>query len=403
MDDIIVIGAGQAGAALCSKLREIGFEGGVTLVGAEPVPPYQRPPLSKKYLLGEIAPERMFLRPEAFYAERDIALRLGTPAAAIDPGARQVTLADGTVLDYGTLALTAGASARRLPAEIGGDLPGVYTMRTLADADALAPECRPGRHMLVIGGGYIGLEAAAVAATLGLRVTLLEGGPRLLSRVAAPETAEWFCALHRAHGVEICLDACVARLDAQDGRFARAELADGRRIDADFAVVGIGIDPATRLAQDAGLALDDGIAVDELGRTSAPSVFAAGDCASFPHHGARVRLESVPNAIEHAEATAAAMLGGTEPYVARPWFWSDQYDVKLQIAGLNHGYDHVVVRDDGASRAHWYFAGSRLLSVDAMNSPRAYMVAKRMIEAGQSPDPGRVADPSVPLKTLMTD
>lgn len=401
MTDIVVIGAGQAGSALCAKLRELGHEGELTLVGEEPVPPYQRPPLSKKYMLGDMALERMFLRPEAFYADRDIALRLGVRAEGIDTGARRVALSDGTRLAYDALALTTGAPPLRLPAAIGGNLPGVHTMRTLADADALAAECVPGRHMLVIGGGYIGLEAAAVAASRGLKVTLVEQAPRILARVAATETADWFRDLHTGHGVDIVEGTGVARLVARDGRVGGAVLADGREIAADFVVVGIGIRPATDLAQAAGILIDNGIAVDDLGRTSAPGTYAAGDCASFPHQGGRIRLESVPNAIDHAEATAAAMLGGTDAYLARPWFWSDQYDVKLQIAGLNAGYDRVVVRDDAGARSHWYYAGARLLSVDAMNNPRAYMIAKRMIEAGQSPAPDTVLDPARTLKDLM--
>ncbi|QIE43723.1 FAD-dependent oxidoreductase (plasmid) [Rhodobacteraceae bacterium SC52] len=401
MTHIAVIGAGQAGSSLCAKLRDLGFDGTITLIGEEPALPYQRPPLSKKYMLGDMALERMFLRPDAFYADRDIALRLGTRATALDTDAKQITLSDGSSLNFDMLALTTGAPPLRLPSAIGGDLPGVYTMRTLADADALAGECTPGRHMLVIGGGYIGLEAAAVAASRGLAVTLVEQAPRILARVAAPETATWFRNLHASHGVTIIEGTGVASLTNEDGHVSGAVLADGRKIAADFVVVGIGIRPGTDLAQDAGLAIDNGIAVDALGQTSASGVFAAGDCASFPYKGGRLRLESVPNAIEHAEATAAAMLGGTDPYVAKPWFWSDQYDVKLQIAGLNTGYDNVVVRDDAGARSHWYFGNDQLLSVDAMNNPRAYMVAKRMIEAGQSPSPDRVADTSLSLKELM--
>jgi 3-phenylpropionate/trans-cinnamate dioxygenase ferredoxin reductase subunit len=401
MTDFVVIGAGQAGSALCAKLRYLGYDGGLTLVGEEPVPPYQRPPLSKKYMLGEVALERMFLRPAAFYADRDIALRLGTRAVGIDADARQVQLSDGTTLRYDALALTTGAPPVRLPAAIGGDLRGVHTMRTLADADALAAECQPGRHMLVIGGGYIGLEAAAVAASRGLAVTLVEQAPRILARVAAAETADWFRDLHATHGVEIIEGTGVTRLIERGGRVGGAVLSDGREIAADFVVVGIGVRPATNLAAAAGIALDNGIAVDALGRTSVPGIWAAGDCASFPWQGERIRLESVPNAIDHAEAMAAAMLGGTDPYVAKPWFWSDQFDVKLQIAGLNAGYDRVVVRDDAGARSHWYYAGDRLLSVDAMNNPRAYMVAKRLIEAGQSPTPDTVLDPARTLKDLM--
>lgn len=402
MKSIVVIGAGQAGSALCAKLRDLGHDGPLTLIGDEPVPPYQRPPLSKKYMLGDFALERMFLRPEQFYTERSIALRLGELATAIDPDTKTITLSSGDRLGFNMLALTTGAPPLRLPARIGGDLPGVYTMRTLADADALAAECLPGRHMLVVGGGYIGLEAAAVAASRGLRVSLVEQAPRILARVAAPETASYFRDLHSGHGVEIIEGTGVETLTEADGRVSGAILSDKRQIAADFVVVGIGIRPAVELAQAAGLTIDNGIAVDELGRTSAPDIFAAGDCASFPYRGGRIRLESVPNAIEHAEATAAAMLGGSEPYIAKPWFWSDQYDIKLQIAGLNTGYDRVLVRTDAEARSHWYYAGDRLLSVDAMNNPRAYMVAKRLIEAGKSPDPSAVIDAAVPLKDLMT-
>ena len=401
MTHIVVIGAGQAGASFTAKLRDLGFDGRITLVGEEPVPPYQRPPLSKGYMLGNMALDRMFLRPAAFYADRDITLRLGARAIAIDPDARTLMLADGSSLAYDTLVLATGSDPVRLPAAMGGDLAGVYTMRRLSDADALAAECVAGRRMLVVGGGYIGLEAAAVAATRGLEVTLVEQAPRILSRVAAAQTADWFRALHTRHGVTIHEGAGLAALTQNAGRITGARLTDGRALAADFAVVGIGIRPATQLAQGTGLMIDNGIAVDAFGRSSQPGILAIGDCASFPWRGARLRLESVPHAIDHAEATAAALMGAGAPYIAKPWFWSDQYDVKLQIAGLNATYDGVIVRNDAGAPSHWYFAGRDLLSVDAMNSPRAYMVAKRLIEAGQSPDPVAVADPSVPLKALL--
>jgi 3-phenylpropionate/trans-cinnamate dioxygenase ferredoxin reductase subunit len=399
---IVVVGAGQAGAALVAKLRALGHSWPLTLVGDEPVPPYQRPPLSKAYLKGEMALERLFLRPLSFYGEADIALETGTRAASIDREARAVRLEDGRSLDYDLLALTTGAVPRRLPAAIGGDLDGVLVMRSLADADALGARLAPGARALIVGGGYIGLEAAAVLAEAGLGVTLIEAAPRILARVASPATADFFRDLHRAHGVEIREGVTLARLTGEHGRVTGAELADGSRIDADVVLVGIGIMPDTGLAEAAGLALDNGIAVDSLGRTSDPAIFAAGDCASFPHGGARIRLESVPNAIEQAEAVAAAMLGGTEPYLAKPWFWSDQYDVKLQIAGLNAGWERIVTRPGArpGSQSVWYYAGDRLLAVDAMNDPRAYMTAKRWIETGVSPDPARVADPAADLKTL---
>ncbi len=396
MAGIVIIGAGQAGSSLAVKLRALGYTDAITLIGAEPVPPYQRPPLSKKYMLGDMALERLFLRPESFYAEQNITLRTGEAVHAIDPAAKTVTLGGG-VLPYDKLALTTGSDPIHLPAAIGGDLGGVYTMRTLADADAMAPEFVKGRHVLIIGGGYIGLEAAAVAAQRGLKVTLVEMAERILQRVAAPQTSDYFRALHRKHGVDIREGVGLEKLNGT-GRVTSASLTDGSTLDIDFAIVGIGIRPATTLAEAAGLTIDNGIRVDGLGRTSDPSIFAAGDCTSFPYKGGRIRLESVPNAIEQAEATAAAMLGGDTEYLAKPWFWSDQYDVKLQIAGLNTGYDHVVSR---AGTSFWYYKGDTLLAVDAMNDPRAYMVGKRLIESGKSPDPQAVADPETDLKTLL--
>lgn len=398
---IVVVGAGQAGASLVARLRSEGFDGALTLIGAEPVPPYQRPPLSKKYLLGEIGVERLYLRPESFYADHGITLRLGQPVAALDPATRTVWLGDET-LHYDQLALTTGAQARCLPAAIGGDLSGVHTVRTLADVDAMAPEFDRQRRVLIVGGGYIGLEAAAVAAMRGLAVTLLEQAPRILQRVAAPETSDWFRALHRSHGVDIREGTGLERLTGSNGRVSRAVLSDGSEIEVDFVITGIGISPGTALAEAAGLRLDDGIATDSHGRTSDPAIWAAGDCASFPYGGARVRLESVQNAIDMAECVARNMLGADTPYLPQPWFWSDQYDMKLQIAGLNTGYDRVVVRtgtDGGAS--HWYFAGDRFLAVDAMGEPRAYMVGKRLLEAGKNPAPEALADPETDLMSLL--
>lgn len=399
MSRIVVIGAGQAGASLVARLRAQGFDGKLTLIGDENVPPYQRPPLSKKYLMGELALERLFLRPESFYGENDIELRLGEPVHAIDTAARQVMLGD-EVLSYDQLALTTGAEPRMLPAAMGGDLDGVYPVRRLADIDAMAPEFTPGRRVLVVGGGYIGLEAAAVARQRGLEVTLIEAAPRILQRVAAPETSDYMRALHEDHGVKIIEGAALGRLTGS-GRVEGAELADGRRIAADFAIIGIGITPATALAEAAGLVLDNGIAVDELGRSSDPHVWSAGDCASFPWRGARIRLESVQNAIDQAEAVAENMLGAGKPYQPLPWFWSDQYDLKLQIAGLNTGHDRVITREAGAARSHWYYAGARFLAVDAMNDPRAFMLGKRLLEAGRSPDPAMLADPETDLKSLL--
>jgi 3-phenylpropionate/trans-cinnamate dioxygenase ferredoxin reductase subunit len=401
MSHFVVIGAGQAGSSLVAKLRKEGFEGEITLIGAETAPPYQRPPLSKAYLLGEMEKERLFLRPESFYADNAIALKLGATVTGIDPGAKTVSLGD-EVVAYDQLALTTGSDPRRLPAAIGGDLDGVFVVRGLADVDAMAPHVTEGQRVLIVGGGYIGLEAAAVCAKRGLNVTLVEMADRILQRVAAPETSDYFRALHQGHGVDIREGTGLERLEGEDGKVARAVLGDGSTLDVDFVVVGVGIAPATALAEQAGLTLENGIRVDAQGRTSDPSIWAAGDCASFPYQGGRIRLESVPNAIDQAEVVAQNMLGAGKDYVAQPWFWSDQYDVKLQIAGLNSGYDNVVTRKgEGQTVSFWYYKGDQLVAVDAMNDPRAYMVGKRLIDGGKTADKAVVADPEADLKPLL--
>lgn len=398
-DRIVVVGAGQAGAALVARLRALGHSGTITLVGAEPCPPYQRPPLSKKYLLGEMAVERLYLRPESFYAENAIELRTGVSATAIDRARRTIRVGDED-LPWDALALTTGSLPRPLPTALGGDLAGVHVMRTMADADRLAPEFVAGRRALVVGGGYIGLESAAVAAKRGLQVTLIEMAPRILGRVAAAATADYFRDLHRAHGVDIREGAGLLGLTGRDGRVTGARLDTGEELPVDIVIAGIGITPDTRLAEAAGLVIENGIAVDGLCRSSDPNIWAAGDCASFPRGDGRIRLESVQNAIDQAEHAAATMLGATEHYAATPWFWSDQYDCKLQIAGLNTGHDRTVLRPGSRAggQSVWYYAGERLLAVDAMNDPRAYMTGKRWIEAGVSPDPARIADPATDLR-----
>ena len=401
MTQVVVIGAGQAGSSLVAKLRNAGFDGRITLIGAEPVPPYQRPPLSKAYLLGDMTLDRLFLRPESFYTEHGIDLRLNTRVTGIDRAARQVHLGD-EVIAYDHLVLTTGSDPRRLPASIGGTIDGVFVVRDLADVDAMAPHVVQGRRALIVGGGYIGLEAAAVAAKRGLQVTLVEMADRILQRVAAPETSDYFRALHQSHGVTIREGVGLERL-LGDSHVTGARLSDGTELAVDLVIVGVGIAPATALAEAAGLAIDNGIKVDAQGHTSDPAIWAAGDCASFPWKGGRIRLESVPNAIDQAECVADNIMGAGKDYEAKPWFWSDQYDVKLQIAGLNGGYDRTLVRpgDKPGSQSVWYFRGDTLLAVDAMNDPRAYMIGKRLIEAGQSPAPAAVADPETPLKSLM--
>jgi 3-phenylpropionate/trans-cinnamate dioxygenase ferredoxin reductase subunit len=401
MSGIVVIGAGQAGATLVEKLRANGYDGKITLIGEEPHLPYQRPPLSKKYLLGEMEQERLHLRPESYYIENRIDRILGRAVTGIDRKAKTVTLSDGSTLSYDKLALTTGSIPRLLPAKLGGDLKKVFAVRTLADVDAMAPSFDNGGHVLIIGGGYIGLEAAAVAATKDLHVTLVEMADRILQRVAAPQTSDYFRKLHKGNGVTIIEGVGLERLTG-DSTVSGAVLSDGTTLAVDFVIVGIGIQPATALAEKADLTIENGIAVNECGQTSDPDIYAAGDCCSFPYRGKRIRLESVPNAIDQATAVAEAMLGKSVSYTAKPWFWSDQYDVKLQIAGLNAGYDNTVVRpgERPGSQSVWYFRGDELLAVDAMNDPRAYMTGKRWIEAGMSPKPDDISNPEIELKAV---
>lgn len=382
--DVVLVGGGHAAAAFVNSVRRAGYSGKLTLVSEEPVPPYHRPPLSKKYLAESLAPSQILIRAEAWYLEQGTTLRLGRRVQRIEREAHCIVLDDGERIGFDRLVLLTGARPRRLPADIGGALHGVLAMRSLADADALAPYLVAGRRLLVVGGGYIGLEAAAVAAGKGLQVTLLEAAPRILQRVAAPATADYFRALHRSHGVDIREGATLRRLVGDGGRVRGAEMADGSTIDADVVLVGIGIDPNVELAAQAGLALDNGICVDALCRTSDPAILAAGDCCSFELRGQRIRLESVQNANDQAAAAAHTVAGQDKPYAALPWFWSDQYDTKLQIAGLNLGYDDAVVRPGKTERSLsvWYYRGEQLLAVDAINDAAAYVTAKKLLERG---------------------
>lgn len=397
MKRIVVVGAGQAGASLVAKLRHLGHGDELILIGEEPRPPYQRPPLSKAYLLGDMSADQLLLRPQSFYADHNIELWLGKRVEAIDPLARTVTV-DGQAVEYNQLALATGSVPRRLPANAAG----VYTVRNLADVDAMAQEFQRGRRVLIVGGGYIGLEAAAVAAKLGFEVTLIEMAPRILQRVAAAETADFFRQLHESHGVRILEGVGLERLVEQGGRVTGAVLGDGQELAVDFVIAGVGIAPATALAEAAGLKVENGISTDAHGRTSDPAIWAAGDCASFPWNESRLRLESVGHAIDHAECVASNMLGIEKPYAPKPWFWSDQYDVKLQIAGLNAGYDSVVIRDGGGPRSIWYYRGKQLLAVDAINDPRSFMVARRILEAGQTVERALVEDAGTDVKQLLT-
>jgi 3-phenylpropionate/trans-cinnamate dioxygenase ferredoxin reductase subunit len=400
---VVIIGAGQAGFAVAAKLRALKDTRPITIIGAEDVLPYQRPPLTKKYLLGEMSFDRLLFRPEHWYQDNDVEIRLSTWAEQIKRDTKQIILQDGSKLDYGTLVLTTGSTPRKLPAAIGGDLEGVYVARDKRDADLLAEEMRPGRRVLIIGGGYIGLEAASVARHRGLEVTVIEMADRILQRVAAKETADIIRVIHETHDVTIREKTGLKHLVGKDGRLVAAELSDGSSIEIDFAIVGIGVVPNDQLAKEAGLDVANGIVVDDFARTSDPQIFAAGDCAVLPWQGGRIRLESVQNAVDQADAAAAIIAGGEDPYVPHPWFWSDQYDVKLQIAGFNLGYDETLLRPGAREGAHsvWYFKQGNFIAVDAINDAKAYVTGKKLLETGINPDKAVLADATADLKQLL--
>ncbi|MEZ5870836.1 MAG: FAD-dependent oxidoreductase [Nitratireductor sp.] len=401
--NVVVIGGGQAAASFSAKLRELDNDCNITIVGDEPVLPYQRPPLSKKYMTGEMSLDRLLLRPQAWYDEHRIECRTGISVTGISPSEKTVALSDSTTLHYSHLLIATGATPRRLAPAAGGNLAGVYTLRSLADADEMAAHFKPGKRLLIVGGGYIGLEAAAVAASLGLTVHVAEMADRILQRVASPATSDYFRDLHKAHGVTIMENASLIRLTGTNGHVSAAEFADGTLLETDFVLVGIGVIPNSQLASSAGLGVGNGIEIDNQCRTSDPSILAAGDCASFIHHGNRIRLESVQNAIEQAEAAAHTVAGNEVHYQPTPWFWSDQYDAKLQIAGLNTGYDRTVLRLGSREGAHsiWYFSGNRFLAVDAMNDSRSYMFGKKLLELNRPVTPDQAENPDFDLKTLI--
>lgn len=380
-EGIAIVGAGQAGLQTAMSLRQHGFEGSVAIIGEEAHPPYQRPPLSKKYLAGEMSAERLALRPPAFFADAGIALELGRRVTAVDPVAHRLVLADGGSRGYGTLVLATGTRARTV-AIPGIGLDGVLTLRTIADVDRLRPHLGAGRKAAILGGGYIGLEFAAVARTLGLEVSVFEAAERVMQRVVSPEVSAFFEALHRGRGVAIHTGATVNRILGET-RATGIETTARDVFDADLVLVAIGAEPNVTLAREAGLAVDNGIVVDGFGQTSHQDIFAAGDCTSFRSglFGRAVRLESVQNAIDQAKAVAAALTGHGKAYDPVPWFWSDQYDVKLQIAGLSDGYDTADVRGDPDSGAFSvvYSADGRLIAVDSINQPRSHMLARRAI------------------------
>ena len=401
MATTIVIGAGQAGAEVISKLRDQGHEDRLVLIGQENYLPYQRPPLSKKYMAGEMTLERLFLRPKEFYTEKNVELHIGKSALRIDPDQQIVEFNDGN-LDYDYLVLATGSRPRDLPPYIGGKVKNLFTMRDLNDANSIGAFMKSGMRLLIVGGGYIGLEAAATARKFGVDVTLVEIEERILKRVAAKETSDFIRSLHISNGVNIKEAVGLGKLEIADDKVLSASLTDGSDIIVDFVIVGIGITPNTELAEGANLKINNGILINDKCQTSVSNIYAAGDCTSFEYKDTLVRLESVGNAIDQATTVAQNIMKQNTNYIPKPWFWSDQYDLKLQIAGLNTGYDEVVVRKGKNKQvSHWYFKGQSLLAVDALNDPRCYMIGKRLIEENKSPSKNQLRDENFNLKVLL--
>jgi len=387
MTSVVIVGAGQAGFQVAASLRAKKFDGSVVMLGDERALPYQRPPLSKGFIKGEASETSVLLRPADFYTANAIDLRIASRVAAIEREARHVVLTSGERVAYDHLVLATGGRVRTLPVP-GAELAGVAYVRTLADAVALKPRIKPGLRVVVVGGGFIGLECAAVAATLGCQVVVLEALERLMARVVSPVLSAYYRDLHVSHGVDVRLGAAVMEIVGEDGRVTGVRCGDGCVVPADLVLVGIGIVADDDLARAAGLACDRGIVVDAYLRTADPAISAIGDCAAFPHPMAQglVRLESVQNAIDQGKTVADAIMGDAKPYAAVPWFWSDQYDIKLQIVGLTAGYDETVtVGDIGASRfSVLYFRGGNLIGIDSVNKPADHMSGRRLFGAGKA-------------------
>ncbi len=402
-DRVVIVGASHAGAQLCVSLRQNGWSGEILLIGDEPSLPYQRPPLSKAFLAGDTTLAGLLIRKPGFYEKEQIVFRQAR-VTGISRQAGTVSLDDGDTVGYDALVLCTGARPRRFDVP-GADLDGVHCLRDAADIEAIRGSLATAGRAAVIGAGYIGLEAAASLRKLGAEVTVLEVADRVLARVTSPEISAFYERIHREEGVDLRLGVGVAALEG-DGRVSAVRLADGDSVAAELVIVGVGVVPNVDLAQDAGLAVDNGIVIDEHGRTDDPNVFAAGDCATYvdARYDRRVRLECVSSAVEQAKVVAATICGKDTSISALPWFWSDQYDLKLQIAGLSTGYDEIVLRGDpatGRSFACFSFADGRLIAADCVNRAQEFMFAKRAIAEGLSPDRALLADPETPLASLL--
>ncbi len=403
---IVIAGGGQAAVQAVDTLRRKGFAGKLTVVGDEPWLPYQRPPLSKKYLAGALERERLLIRPAPFFAEHQVQTQLGRRVSEIAPREQHVRLDDGLVLPYDALVLATGSRPRRLPAP-GADLAGVHYLRTIADADRIRAECAAGGRMVIIGGGYIGLEVAATARGLGLEVTVLEMAARVMSRVTCAEISAFYEAEHARQGVRIHCHETLRALhgDARSGRVRAVLTEAGREYPADIVIIGCGVVPADELARAAGLTCENGVVTDVHCRTSDAAIYAAGDCASHLNrqYGRHLRLESVDNAFEQGTTVALNLLGAATPHDKLPWFWSDQFDLKLVIVGVAHGYDSVILRGSAATRSFsaCYLRGGELIAIDTVNQPKDQMAARKLIAAHARPNPDKLADAAIALRDTL--
>lgn len=396
-----IIGAGHGAGQAAASLRQLGFEGRVVLVGEELYLPYQRPPLSKKFLAGELDKERTYFKPAGFYEERQVELKLSTRAESIDAAEKTVVLSNGESLTYEKLLLCLGSQVRRIPVP-GAELPGVFYLRTIDDVLGIQQKVRSGNKVVIVGGGYIGLEVASVGIDQGLNVYVLEMESRILQRVTTADMSHYYHELHTGRGVNIHTDTAVTGFSGS-GKVEKVLCGDAGEFDADLVIVGIGIIPNVELAQDAGLECDNGIVVDDHCRTSDPDIYAAGDCTNHPNPllQRRLRLESVPNAMEQARVCATNMLGGDKTYASIPWFWSDQYELKLQMVGFSSDGDEHVVRGSVEDNkfAVFYLNNGTVVAADAVNSPKEFMICKKLI--GKKVDPMLLASPDTELKTLL--
>lgn len=400
---VVIIGGGQAGFALANKLRQLDDSAEILIIGEEPHLPYQRPPLSKKFMTGEMEAETLSLRPARWYHDMRVRVLTQRCVTGIDVLAKTVSLDNNEALPYDKLVFATGSRPIKLPAAIGGDLGGVYYLRGIDDVDRIRNELVSGHRALVIGGGFIGLEAAAAFRKLGLNVCVVEMGDRILQRVVCTQTSDYFRELHIRNSVEIREKLRVARLVGHDGHVRRAEFENGDTMDVDFVLVGIGVTANDGLAKTAGIATENGILVNSFCQTSGTDVYAAGDCTRFQFRGQSIRLESVQNAIDQAECAAQNIAGASLEYLPKPYFWSDQYEAKLQIAGLSQRYDRVIGRPGSrqGSRSVWYFDAGEFVAVDAINEPRAFIVGKKILADGGSLSPEQISDEQFDLKLLL--